>query len=92
MADDKKKKTKARTPSAAKRELQNEKRRILNKAFRSKVSTAVKALTEAGSDLVKEKLNTVYSMMDKGVKKGVFTQNKADRFKSRITKRTAAKA
>jgi len=31
-------------------------------------------------------------MMDKGVKKGVFTQNKASRFKSRITRRFAAKA
>ena len=91
MADEKEKKIKTKIPTAKKRELQNEKRRILNKSFRSKVNTVVKALTSAGSDLA-PKLNAVYSMMDKGVKKGVFTQNKASRFKSRITKRFAAKA
>ena len=91
MADDKKKKAKTKTPTAVKRELQNEKRKLLNKAFRSKVATVIKALSSAGSDLA-PKLSAVYSMMDKGVKKGVFTQNKASRFKSRITRRFTAKA
>lgn len=91
MANDKNKKAKAKTPTAKKRDLQNEKRRILNKAFRSKVSTSIKALSEQGADL-KARLSDVYSLMDKGVKKGVFTQNKASRFKSRITRRFAVKA
>ncbi len=91
MADEKETKIKTKIPTAVKRELQNEKRRLLNKAFRSKVNTVIKALTSAGTDLA-PKLNAVYSMMDKGVKKGVFTQNKASRFKSRITKRFASKA
>lgn len=91
MADDKKKKAKTKKPTALKRDIQSEKRRLLNKAFRSKVNTVIKALTTAKTDLA-PKLGAVYSMMDKGVKKGVFTQNKASRFKSRITKRFAAKA
>ena len=91
MADDKKKKAKTKTPTAVKREVQNEKRKLLNKAFRSKVATVIKALSSPGSDLA-PKLSAVYSMMDKGVKKGVFTQNKASRFKSRITRRFTAKA
>ncbi len=91
MADDKSKKTKVKKPTPLKRDLQNEKRRLLNKAFRSKVSTVIKALTSAGADFA-PKLNAVYSMMDKGVKKGVFTKNKANRFKSRITRKFAVKA
>jgi small subunit ribosomal protein S20 len=91
MADDKKKKAKTKVPTAVKREIQSEKRKLLNKAFRSKVNTVIKALTTAGADLA-PKMSAVYSMMDKGVKKGVFTQNKASRFKSRITRRFAAKA
>ena len=91
MADDKKKKAKTKVPTAVKRELQNEKRKLSNKAFRSKVSTAVKALATPGVELAAN-LSSVYSLMDKGVKKGVFTKNKANRFKSRITKRLAVKA
>lgn len=91
MADDNKKKPKTKVPTAVKRELQNERRKLSNRAFRSKVSTAVKALVTPGAKLA-PKLSCVYSLMDKGVKKGVFTQNKANRFKSRITKRFAAKA
>jgi small subunit ribosomal protein S20 len=91
MANDKDKKTKVKRPTALKRDLQNEKRRLQNKAFRSRVNTVIKALTSATTDLA-PKLNAVYSMMDKGVKKGVFTKNKANRFKSRITKRVAVKA
>jgi len=89
MADDSKKKTKSKIPSAVKRERLHEERRIRNKSFRSKVSTAIKTLISTSSP---ENLSSVYSLMDKGVKKGVFTKNKASRFKSRITKRVAAKA
>lgn len=92
MADEKAKKAKVKRPTALKRDLQNERNRIRNKAFRSKVSTAIKSATDAASDQIQAKLSDVYSLMDKGVKKGVFKQNKADRFKSRITKRLVAKA
>lgn len=87
MAPEKAKKAKVKTPTAIKRDLQSEKSRLRNKAFRSKVSTAIKLCREAGSAEIKESLSAVYSLMDKGVKKGVFKQNKANRFKSRITKR-----
>ena len=87
MATEKAKKAKVKRPTALKRDLQNEKSRIRNKAFRAQVSTAVKSAIGAVSDQIKAKLSDVYSLMDKGVKKGVFKKNKANRFKSRITKR-----
>lgn len=92
MADAKTKKAKVKTPTAKKRDLQNEKKRILNKGFRSQVSTAIKQAISADAEQITGKLSAVYSLMDKGVKKGVFKKNKANRFKSRITKRLAPKA
>ncbi len=89
MADEKKG-AKERISSAKKRQNQNERRRVANKAFRSTVSTAVKALKGASAekDAVKEKamLSSVFSLMDKGVKKGIYKQNKAARVKSRLVK------
>ncbi len=93
MANDKtKKKAKVKTPTAIKRDLQSEKNRLRNKAFRSKVNTAIKLCKETDASQIAEKLSVVYSLMDKGVKKGVFKKNKANRFKSRITRRLASKA
>ena len=91
MADEKKTK-KTKVPSALKRDLQNEKRKILNKGFRSRVSTAVKLFNESTKATAATSLSAIYSLMDKGVKKGIFKKNKADRMKSRITKKMAAKA
>ncbi|MES2199164.1 MAG: 30S ribosomal protein S20 [Chlamydiota bacterium] len=87
MAIEKAKKAKVKRPTALKRDLQNERNRIRNKAFRAQVSTAIKSATGATSDQIQAKLSDVYSLMDKGVKKGVFKKNKANRFKSRITRR-----
>lgn len=92
MATEKAKKAKVKRPTALKRDLQNEANRIRNKSFRSKVSTAIKTAKDAAADQKQAKLSTVYSLMDKGVKKGVFKKNKANRLKSRITKRFTAKA
>jgi small subunit ribosomal protein S20 len=92
MATEKAKKALVKTPTAIKREVQNEKGRIRNKAFRSQVSTAIKLCREADSSAVQTSLSVVYSLMDKGVKKGIFKKNKADRFKSRMTRRVTAKA
>lgn len=94
MAEEKDKK-KVRRPSAQKRELQHEKRRIQNKAFKAKVNTAVKSFQQAatkGDASVKEKLSEVFSLMDKGVKTGVFTSNKVGRVKSRFTNLAKPKA
>ena len=91
MAIEKVKKA-VKTPTAIKREVQNEKGRIRNKAFRSQVSSAIRICKEADSSTVQQSLSAVYSLMDKGVKKGVFKKNKANRFKSRMTRKVAVKA
>ncbi len=81
------KKTKKTT--ALKREAQNIQRNAKNRSYKSKVSTAVRSLQEAvkqkQSSELPLKLNTVFSLMDKGVKTGIFKLNKASRVKSRLT-------
>lgn len=94
MADEKKA-AKVKKPSALKRDIQSEKRRLRNRSYRSSVLTAIRgfeaslAQKEAPEEL-RAKLNTVYSLMDKGVKKGIYKSNKAARTKSRLTVRFAA--
>src|ERR1700722_14434883 len=83
-------------PQAQKRDLQNEKRRSQNKVFISQVRTAIRAfeksISQKDAASIKEKLSSVYGLMDKGVKHGVFKVNKASRTKSRLTARAAAAA
>lgn len=92
---DKKKDVKARRPSAQKRDMQAEKRRLRNREHKSRVRTAVRQFDESlvkGDDaVIQEKLNAVYSLMDKGVKGGVFKPNKASRTKSRLAARAVSK-
>lgn len=93
MVEDKKKNSgkdkKQRRPSALKRDIQNERRNLRNRSFKAQVNTAIRSLKEASSkketDQIKERLSGVYSLMDKGVKKGVYKINKANRVKSRLT-------
>ncbi|MFT4551946.1 MAG: small subunit ribosomal protein S20 [Chlamydiales bacterium] len=93
MADEEKKKVKR--PTAIKRMIQNETRRLINKSFKSKVHSAVRrfdeALKEGDKDVIGTSLNTVYSYMDKAVKRGIFKQNKVDRTKQRFSVRATAK-
>ncbi len=86
MAKEQAPKKKERRPSALKRDLQAEKARLRNKMFRSKVKTAIRRYNDEMSnpESAKTHLNEVYSLMDKGVKKGVYTRNKASRTKSRL--------
>lgn len=91
MADKKTKEIKKeKRPTALKRDIQSEKRRLRNKQFRATVKTAIKAYEASLKDnqeaAVKENLSKVFSLMDKGVKTGVFKANKASRTKSRLTK------
>lgn len=86
---------KVKRPSALKRDLQNEKRRLRNRSYRASVLTSIRSLEKSLTDkeseeIVKTKLNTIYSLMDKGVKRGVFKLQKAARTKSRLTARTQA--
>ena len=79
-------------PSALKRDLQNEKRRLRNRSFRSSVSTAIRSLDESlsqkvGPEAIKAKLQEIYSIVDKGVKGGVFKPRKGARTKSRLSAR-----
>lgn len=94
MAKEVAKKTKAKRPTPLKRDLQNEKRRLRNKAFKSSVRTSVRhfdeAVTKGDAALIKEQLDLVYSIMDKGVQRGVYKLNKASRTKSRLAARAAA--
>ncbi len=93
-AGDKKTEAKQKRPSALKRDLQNEKRRLANRSYRAKVLTAIRGFEQAiaqkeEAEAVKSKLNTIFSLMDKGVKKGIYKTSKAARTKSRLTARTA---
>lgn len=92
MAKQEKKKTKR--PTAQKRDIRNNKRRLLNKTFKSQVRTAVRTFEEAlkGDDKerIQHALNSVYSMMDKGVQRGIYKRNKAARVKARSTQKVLA--
>lgn len=88
----KKKEAKVKRPSALKRDIQNEKRRLSNRSHKSQVLTAIRSLTASISkneskEETQDKLNKIYSLMDKGVKRGVFKENKASRTKSRLAAR-----
>lgn len=83
------KKTGTKRPTPLKRDIQNEKRNLRNRAYKSKVKSAVLSLKDSiskkeGSESLKAKLNLLNSLMDKGVKKGMFKKNKAARTKSRL--------
>ncbi len=85
---------KTKRPTAQKRDLQNSKKRLQNKAFKSSVRTAVRnfegTLTEKDSAKISAALNNVYSLMDKGVKRGIYKVNKAGRTKARLAARAKA--
>ena len=79
-------------PTAEKRLIQNKKRREENKQFVSRIRTSIRRFLEANQkgEGVQETLNTVYSMVDKGVKKGLMKKNKGSRIKARLTAKAAA--
>ncbi len=96
MSEEKKaneKTLKKRTPSAKKRDLQNERKKLHNHGLRAEVKTAIRsfedALTAGNKADAKKHLNLVYSLMDKGVKTNLFKMNKASRAKSRLSARAA---
>ena len=95
MAEEKGKKVpKARQPSALKRELQGEKRRLSNRSYRASVVTSIRSFESSlnqkeSPEAIRTKLNEIYSLMDKGVKKGIFKPQKAARTKSRLASRSS---
>lgn len=85
------KKSKPKKPSALKRDEQSMKRNLRNRSFKSKVTTAMRAfeetLSKKDSTAAKATLSDMFSLMDKGVKKGIYKTNKANRVKSRLASR-----
>lgn len=85
---------KTKRPTAEKRILSSEKKRQINKSFKSKVRTTLNAFHESLKNNEKEEvqksLNAVYSLMDKGVKRGIFKLNKASRLKANAMKKVQA--
>lgn len=95
MAKEKKEAKKTRRPTAQKRDIQNEKKRVINKQFKSEMRTSVRHFMESLKDgdkgMIQEKLNGVYGMLDKAVKRGLIKINAASRKKSRLAAKAAAK-
>lgn len=91
-SDEKKPKTKR--PTALKREIQSEKRRLINKAFKSSLKTAMNtldaALEKKNKDEMDTSLNALYSLLDRAVKRGIFKVNKAGRTKARLSAKVAS--
>lgn len=85
----------ANIKSQIKRNRQNEKARVRNKAVRSELKTRVKAAlstAETGAENSADALKLALKRIDKAASKGVIHKNAAARKKSRLTKRTAALA
>lgn len=79
---------KKKRPTAEKRHLQDERKRVHRKSFRSRISSAIRAYKNAlkeTPDEAKNKLNVAYSLLDKAVKKKIFKKNKAARTKSKLS-------
>ena len=80
---------KKKCPTAQKRIKQDEKRNLRNRSFKSSVKTAIRsfesALISKDSGKMQTALSAVYSLMDRGVKQGVYKTNKAARAKQRMS-------
>jgi small subunit ribosomal protein S20 len=82
----------ANIKSQIKRNRQNEKRRVRNKAVRSELRTRTKAAVsaaETGAENAAEAERLAMKRIDKAATKGVIHKNAAARKKSRLAKRLA---
>ena len=79
--------------SAAKRQRQNEKRRLRNRAALSRVRTTIRTLREAAGDesATAEQMTAVTRQLDRAVSKGVLKRNTAARRKRRLQRLVAGK-
>jgi small subunit ribosomal protein S20 len=80
----------ANIKSQIKRNRQNEKRRLRNKAVRSELKTRVKAAVtaaEAGAEDTETSVRLAIKRLDKAATKGIIHKNQAARRKSRLLKR-----
>lgn len=85
---------KTKRPTALKRDATAKKRNLKNRTHKSRVKTAIRTYTEMLTKGDKESsaktLQEIYSLVDKGVKTGVFKKNKSSRIKSRMASRALA--
>jgi small subunit ribosomal protein S20 len=83
---------KSKTP--AKRARKAEENRLRNKAYKSRLKTAIKkyevALEEGNEEAARDRLLEVTSLIDKNVSKGVLHKNTAARHKSSLVKKLNA--
>lgn len=82
----------ANIESQKKRNRQNEKRRLRNKAVRAELKTRVKKAETAattGAEDAEATYRTAIKRIDQAAAKGVMHKNAANRKKSRLTKRLA---
>ncbi|MGI8759327.1 MAG: 30S ribosomal protein S20 [Acidimicrobiales bacterium] len=82
----------ANIKSQIKRNLQNEKRRVRNKAVRSELRTrtrAAMAATESGADDREAVVRLAVKRIDQAASKGVIHKNTAARRKSRLMRRVS---
>ena len=82
----------ANIKSQIKRNKQNEKRRVRNKAVRSELKTRTKAVTtaaEQGDENLEEMTRLAIARLDQAAAKGVIHKNQAARRKSRLVKGVA---
>lgn len=81
----------ANHPSALKAHRQSLARKRRNKSNRSQLRTALKKFSEQAktgkTDKAAASIASLYSIVDKGVRKGVLSKNAAARQKSRLTRR-----
>ena len=78
--------------SSEKRVITSEKKRLINRSFKSQAKTVFRkfqnSLKIGDLTAILNALNEVYSMADKGVKRGIFKLNYASRVKSRANLKT----
>lgn len=83
----------ANIKSQIKRNLQNERRRLRNKAAKSEIKTRLKsAITSAelGEETSEAKLRAAIVRLDKAAAKGIIHKNQASNRKSRLVRRINA--
>jgi len=80
----------ANTKSAIKRIRQNERRRLRNRAMRSKIRATVKAARAAEGTARAAVVLQAIRVLDKAVSKGVLHRNTAARKKSALARRLVA--
>ena len=88
------KKKKQKRPTALKRDIQNARKRAHHRSLKSTTRTAItryETAVKASPETATKLLSSIYSLMDKGVKKGLFKKNKAARVKSTLTQKLQAK-